>query len=74
MSNKLSLKMSMCKRYSKVFHSVHSMNCFRESISRSSPSMVLFLKIVWENACVYNKSFAILWGEKRKTVEFSSVL
>ena len=64
----------MCKKYSKGYQGVHNMNCFRESISRSSASMVLFLKIVWENACVYNKSFAILWGEKSKTVEFSSVV
>lgn len=66
MSNKLSLEMNVYKRFSKVFHGVHSMNCFGESISRSSTSMVLFLTIVWEYAYVYSKYFAVLWGEKAK--------
>ena len=66
MSNKLSLEVNMYKRYSKVFHGVHSMNCFRESISRSSTSMVLFLRIVW-NMPVFTISLLLFYvGKKAK--------
>lgn len=61
MPNNLSLKLKMisCKRYPMVSIAWIAL---RESISRCLTSMVLFLKIVWKYACVYNKFFPPFYG------------